>query len=45
MSASWFNTSRGDATGAASSPSGIVADARANGILWVNSIGNRAEQH
>lgn len=45
MSASWFNTSRGDATGSATSPSGIVADARANGILWVNSIGNRAQQH
>ena len=45
MSASWFNTSRGDATGTPTSPSGIVADARANGILWVNSIGNRAEQH
>jgi subtilisin family serine protease len=45
MSASWFNTSRGDGTGSASSPNATVADARANGILWVNSAGNRAQQH
>ena len=44
-SASWFNTSRGDGTGAASSPNATVADAKANGILWVNSAGNRAQQH
>jgi len=45
-SASWFNTSRGDGTGSsASSPSTTVADARNNGILWVNSAGNRAQQH
>ncbi|MCC7367978.1 MAG: S8 family serine peptidase [Chloroflexi bacterium] len=45
MSMSWFNTSRGDGTGSASSPNATVADARANGILWVNSAGNRAQQH
>ncbi|MGE3271932.1 MAG: S8 family serine peptidase [Chloroflexota bacterium] len=45
MSASWFNTGRGDGSGMGTSPNAIVADARANGILWVNSIGNRGEQH
>ena len=44
-SASWFNTGRGDGTGAAGTPEGIVAAARAAGILWVNSAGNRAQQH
>lgn len=44
-SASWFNTSRGDGTGSASSPNATVADARNSGILWVNSAGNRAQQH
>src|SRR5262249_6625232 len=44
-SASWFNTSRGDGTGSTSSPNAIVADAKNNGILWVNSAGNRAQQH
>ncbi|MGH2921863.1 MAG: S8 family serine peptidase, partial [Gaiellaceae bacterium] len=44
-SASWFNTSRGDDTGGLDTPTGIVADARAAGILWVNAAGNRAEQH
>jgi subtilisin family serine protease len=45
MSMSWFNTSRGDGSGGPSSPNATVADARANGILWVNSAGNRAQQH
>ena len=45
MSVSWFNTSRGDGSGSASSPTLTVADARANGILWVSSAGNRAQQH
>ena len=45
MSVSWFNTSRGDGTGGPSTPNGIVSDARTNGILWVNSAGNRAQQH
>jgi subtilisin family serine protease len=44
-SASWFNTGRGDGAGAAGTPEGIVAAARAAGILWVNAAGNRAEQH
>jgi hypothetical protein len=44
-SVSWFNSSRGDGSGGPSSPDGIVADARANGILWVNAAGNRAQQH
>lgn len=44
-SASWFNSSRGDSSGAADTPAGIVADARAAGILWVNAAGNRAQQH
>ena len=44
-SVSWFNTSRGDGTGAADTPEGIVATARAAGILWVNAAGNRAQQH
>jgi hypothetical protein len=44
MSASFFNTSRGDGTGAIGSPDAIVSDATASGILWVNSAGNRAQQ-
>jgi subtilisin family serine protease len=44
-SASWFNTSRGDGAGAADTPEGVVAEARAAGILWVNAAGNRAQQH
>jgi subtilisin family serine protease len=44
-SASWFNAGRGDDSGGLDTPSGIVADARAAGILWVNAAGNRAQQH
>ncbi len=44
-SASWFNVGRGDDTGGPETPTGIVADARAAGILWVNAAGNRAQQH
>jgi subtilisin family serine protease len=44
-SASWFNTGRGDGSGASDTPDGIVAAARAAGILWVNAAGNRAQQH
>ena len=44
-STSWFNSSRGDDTGGPDTPTGIAADARAAGILWVNSAGNRAQQH
>ena len=41
----WFNTAKGDGTGALGSPDATVADARANGILWVNSAGNSAQIH
>ena len=44
-SVSWFNTSRGDGSGGATTPDAIVAEARAAGILWVNSAGNRGRQH
>jgi hypothetical protein len=44
-SVSWFNTSRGDGSGGPGSPDAIVADARANGILWVNSAGNYQQMH
>lgn len=44
-SASWFNSSRGDDAAPYDTPAGIVADARAAGILWVNAAGNRAQQH
>ena len=44
-SVGWFNTSRGDGTGAPGTPDAIVADARAHGILWVNAAGNHAEDH
>jgi subtilisin family serine protease len=44
-SASWFNTGRGDGSGTPDTPEGIVAAARAAGILWVNAAGNRAQQH
>ncbi len=44
-SVSWFNTGRGDGSGAPDTPEGIVAAARAAGILWVNAAGNRAQQH
>jgi subtilisin family serine protease len=44
-SVSWFNTSRGDGSGAPATPDAIVAEASAAGILWVNSAGNRGQQH
>ena len=44
-SVSWFNTSRGDGRGPSASPDGIVASARASGVLWVNAAGNRADRH
>jgi len=44
-SVAWFNTSRGDGTGATGSPDATVADARAHGILWVNAAGNYATDH
>lgn len=44
-SVGWYNTARGDGSGGAGSPDAIVADARANGILWVNAAGNSADIH
>ncbi len=44
-SVGWFNTSRGDGSGGAGTPDAIAADATANGILWINSAGNEAQQH
>ncbi len=44
-SVSWFNTSRGDGSGGPATPDAIVAEASAAGILWVNSAGNRGQQH
>ncbi|MGZ8782416.1 MAG: hypothetical protein ACXWZB_02845, partial [Gaiellaceae bacterium] len=41
----WYNTARGDGTGVAGTPDAIVADARSNGVLWINSAGNGAQQH
>ncbi len=41
----WYNTARGDGTGGAGTPDAIVADARAHGVLWINSAGNGAQQH
>jgi subtilisin family serine protease len=41
-SASWFGPVRGDGTGFFG---GLAADARAAGILWVNSAGNYAQTH
>ena len=44
-SVGWFGTSRGDGSGAQGTPDAIVADARANGILWVNAAGNHSIGH
>jgi hypothetical protein len=45
-SVAWFNSGRGDGTAAfAGSPDATVADARANGILWINAAGNQALSH
>jgi subtilase family protein len=44
-SVGWLNTSRGDGSGEAGSPDAIVADARAQGTLWVNAAGNYGELH
>lgn len=44
-SVGWFNSSRGDGSGGPGSPDALVADARANGILWVNAAGNAAQKH
>jgi hypothetical protein len=44
-SVAWFNSSRGDGSGADGTPDATVADANANGILWVNAAGNAAQTH
>jgi hypothetical protein len=44
-SVGWPNTSRGDGLGAAGSPDAIVADARAQGVLWINAAGNYGDAH
>jgi hypothetical protein len=44
-SVGWFDTWRGDGSGPAGTPDAVVADAHANGILWVNSAGNEAQNH
>jgi hypothetical protein len=45
FSGGFLNSSRGDGTGGAGSPDAVVADARAQGILWVNSAGNSAQRN
>jgi subtilisin family serine protease len=40
-----FNDSRGDGKGGAGTVDSIVADARANGILWVAAAGNLQQAH
>ena len=44
-SVSWFDTSRGDGSGGPGTPDAIVADAKSNGILWVNAAGNQGQNH
>ena len=44
-SVSWYGTSRGDGSGGPLSPAATVADARAHGVLWINSAGNEAQEH
>ena len=45
QSGGFLNTSRGDGSGGPDTPDGIVARARAAGILWVASAGNSAKYH
>src|SRR5262249_38427590 len=45
FSAGFSNSSRGDGSGGPGTPDAIVADAAANGILWVNAAGNYAQAH
>ena len=44
-SVGWFNSARGDGQGGAGTPDGVVADAAAHGVLWVNAAGDSAQQH
>jgi hypothetical protein len=44
-SIAWFNTSRGDGSGGPETPDAVVADARAQGVLWISSAGNYGQGH
>jgi subtilisin family serine protease len=44
-SASWYTSGRGDGTGETGTPAAIVARAHFEGVLWVNSAGNRADRN
>ena len=44
-SVGWFNAVRGDGKGGSGTIDQVVADARANGILWINAAGNDATRH
>ena len=45
FSAGFPGSSRGDGRGGPGTAEGIVADAVASGIVWVNAAGNQAERH
>jgi subtilisin family serine protease len=45
FSAGYPGSSRGDGRGGPGTPEGIVADAVASGITWVNAAGNHAQRH
>ncbi|HKC89817.1 MAG TPA: S8 family serine peptidase, partial [Candidatus Limnocylindria bacterium] len=45
FSAGYPASSRGDGRGGSGTAEGIVADATAAGIVWVNAAGNEAERH
>ena len=45
FSAGYPASSRGDGRGGPGTAEGIVADAIASGIIWVNAAGNEAERH
>ncbi len=45
FSAGFYVSGRGDGSGDATTPDGIVDLARASGVLWINSAGNAATAH
>jgi subtilisin family serine protease len=45
FSAGYPGSSRGDGLGGPGTPEGIVANAVASGITWVNAAGNQAQRH
>jgi subtilase family protein/lamin tail-like protein len=45
FSAGYPGSSRGDGHGGPGTPEGMVADAVASGITWVNAAGNSAQRH